>query len=164
MTFTWIDFKYHIKVSISYQSLYLLNFVVRTNFISFFNWQTILFSWGSTDKFQRGYCVIIICLHGQSATTLFASKHDHRMSRSIKFVIARRKSQSNCYFKFLPAISLFCPLFHIFARYFNKNSKTINQSDLRNNAQHVIRPLFAWPFTKYGHITWLRVKICNFYI
>ena len=65
---------------------------------------------------------------------LFASKHDHQMSRSIRFVIARRKSQSNCYFKFLPAISLFCPLFHFFARYFNKNSKATNQSELRNNA------------------------------
>ena len=31
------------------------------------------------------------------------------------------------YFTFLPAISLF-------ARYFNKNSKATNQSDLRNNA------------------------------
>ena len=37
------------------------------------------------------------------------------------------------------AISSFCPLFHFFARYFNKNSKTTNQSDLRNNEQHVIR-------------------------
>ena len=36
------------------------------------------------------------------------------------------------------AISSFCPLFHFFARYFNKNRKTTNQSDLRNNAQHVI--------------------------
>ena len=43
------------------------------------------------------------------------------------------------------AISSFCPLFHFsaryftfFARYFNKNSKATNQSDLRNNAQHVI--------------------------
>ena len=35
-------------------------------------------------------------------------------------------------------ISSFCPLFHFFARYFNKNSKTTNQSDLRNNALHVI--------------------------
>ena len=89
--------------------------------------------------------LIIICFQGQSATTLFASKHDHRMSRSIRFVIARRKSQSNCYFKFLPAISLFCPLFHFFVRYivhyFNKNSKTTSQSDLRNNytmEQHFI--------------------------
>ena len=32
------------------------------------------------------------------------------------------------------AISSFCPLFHFFARYFNKNSKKTNQSDLRNNA------------------------------
>ena len=32
------------------------------------------------------------------------------------------------------AISNFCPLFHFSARYFNKNSKTTNQSDLRNNA------------------------------
>ena len=31
------------KSVVSYQSLYLLNFVVRTNFISFFNWQTISF-------------------------------------------------------------------------------------------------------------------------
>ena len=61
------------------------------------------------------------------------------MSRSIRFVIARRKSQSNCYFKFLPAISLFCLLFHFFAHYFNKNSKTTSQSDLRNNAWHVIK-------------------------
>ena len=38
------------------------------------------------------------------------------------------------YFTFLPAISLFCPLFHFFARYFNKNSKVTNQSDSRNNA------------------------------
>ena len=121
------------KLVVSYQSLYLLNFVVRTNFISFFNRQTILFSWASADKFQRGYCVII-CLQGQSATTLFASKHDHWMSWSIRFVTARRKSQSNCHFKFLPAISLFCPLFHFFARYFNENSKETNQSDLRNNA------------------------------
>ena len=82
---------------------------------------------------------MIICLKGQLEITPFASKHDHRMSPSIRFVIARRKSQSNCYFKFLPAVSLFCPLFHFFARYFNKNSKTTNQSDLRNNAQHVIR-------------------------
>ena len=37
-------------------------------------------------------------------------------------------------FQVLPAISLFCPLFHFFARYFNKNSKATNQSDLRNNA------------------------------
>ena len=36
------------------------------------------------------------------------------------------------------AISSFCPLFHFFAIYFNKNSKTTNQSNLRNNAQHVI--------------------------
>ena len=43
------------------------------------------------------------------------------------------------------AISSFCPLFHFsaryftfFARYFNKNSKTIGQSDFRNNAWHVI--------------------------
>ena len=39
------------------------------------------------------------------------------------------------------AISSFCPLFHFSARYFNKNSKTTNQSDLRNNAQHVTRIL-----------------------
>ena len=122
------------KSVVPYQSLYLLNFIVRTIFISFFNWQTILFSWASADKSQRGYCVVIICLQGQSARTLFTSKHDHRMSRSIRFVIAQRKSQSNCYFKFLPAISLFCPLLHFFARYFNKNSKGTNQSDLRNNA------------------------------
>ena len=38
------------------------------------------------------------------------------------------------------AISSFCPLFHFsaryftLARYFNKNSKATNQSDLRNNA------------------------------
>ena len=32
------------------------------------------------------------------------------------------------------AISSFCPLFHFFAQYFNKNSKATNQSDLRNNA------------------------------
>ena len=32
------------------------------------------------------------------------------------------------------AISSFCPLFHFFARHFNKNSKATNQSDLRNNA------------------------------
>ena len=70
----------------------------------------------------------------RTARTLFASKHDHRMSRSIRFGIARRKSQSNCYFKFLPAILLLCPLFHFSARYFNKNSKTTSQSDLRNNA------------------------------
>ena len=38
------------------------------------------------------------------------------------------------YFTFLPAISLFCPLFHFFAHYFNNNSKATNQSDLRNNA------------------------------
>ena len=110
------------KSVVSYQSLYLLNFVVITHFISFFNWKTISFSWASADKFQRGYCVIIICFQEQSATTLFASKHDHRMSHSIRFVIARRKSKSNCYFKFLPTISLFCLLFHFFARYFNKNS------------------------------------------
>ena len=74
------------------------------------------------------------------------------LSRSIRFVTfdqichVRRKSQSNCYFKFLPryftflpAISLFCPLFHFFARYFNKNSKATDQSDLRKNAKHVIR-------------------------
>ena len=122
------------KLVVSYQSLYLLNFVVITNFIPFFNWQTISFSWASANKFQRGYCVIIICFQEQSATTLFASKHDHRMSLSIRFVIARCKSQSNCYFNFLPAISLSCPLFHFFARYFNKNSKTSSQSDLRNNA------------------------------
>ena len=36
------------------------------------------------------------------------------------------------------AISSFCPLFHFFTRYFNNNSKATNQSDLRNNAQHVI--------------------------
>ena len=101
------------KSVVSYQSLYLLNFAVITNFISFFNWKTISFSWASADKFQRGYCVIIICFQGQSATTLFASKHDHRMSRLIRFVIARRKSQSIWNFKFLPAISLFCPLFSI---------------------------------------------------
>ena len=32
------------------------------------------------------------------------------------------------------AISSFCPLFHFFAGYFDKNSKATNQSDLRNNA------------------------------
>ena len=32
-----------IKLVVSYQSLYLLNFVVRTNFISFFNWKTIFY-------------------------------------------------------------------------------------------------------------------------
>ena len=32
----------------------------------------------------------------------------------------------------------FFPQFHFFAGYFNKNSKTTNQSYLRNNAQHVI--------------------------
>ena len=37
------------------------------------------------------------------------------------------------------AISSVCRLFHFSARYFNKNNKTINQSDLRNNAQHVIK-------------------------
>ena len=37
-------------------------------------------------------------------------------------------------FQVLPAISLFCPLFHFFARYFNKNSKATNQSDSKNNA------------------------------
>ena len=42
------------------------------------------------------------------------------------------------YFTFLLAISLFCSLFHFFARYFNKNSKTTNQSDLRDNTKHVI--------------------------
>ena len=54
------------------------------------------------------------------------------MSCSIRFVIAWCKSQSDCYFKFLPAISLFFPLFHFFAH------ETTNQSDLRNNAKHVI--------------------------
>ena len=38
---------------------------------------------------------------------------------------------------------LFCPLFHYCAGYFNKNSKTANQSDLRNNAQHVIKAMFT---------------------
>ena len=94
-------------IIVSYQSLHPFNFVV----ISFFNWQTILFSWASTAKFQRGYCVITICLQQHCLL-------DHRMSLSIRFVIARRKSQSNYYFKFLPAISLFCPLFHFFAPYF----------------------------------------------
>ena len=37
------------------------------------------------------------------------------------------------YFTFLLAISLFAP-------YFNKNSKTINQSDFRKNAQYVTMP------------------------
>ena len=65
------------------------------------------------------------------------------MSRSVRFVIAQRKSQSNCYFKFLPSISPFSARYFTFcAGYFNKNSKTTNQSDLRNNAQHVIKALF----------------------
>ena len=34
---------------------------------------------------------------------------------------------------FFPTISLFCPLFHFSARYFNKNSKATSQSDLGNN-------------------------------
>ena len=71
------------------------------------------------------------------------------MSRSIRFVTAWRKSQSNCYLKFLPAISLFCPLFHFFACYFKKNSKLTNQSDLRNNAQHVIKLPYRTIGTKY---------------
>ena len=41
------------------------------------------------------------------------------------------------------AISSFCPLLHFFVRYFNKNSKTTNQSDLRNNAQHIIKAMFT---------------------
>ena len=91
--------------------------------------------------FKRRHLITSNYYHLSSRTvsnTLFASKHDHRMSHLIKFITARRKSQSNCYFKFLPAISLFCPLFHCFARYFNKNNKTTNQSDLGNNARHVI--------------------------
>ena len=37
------------------------------------------------------------------------------------------------------AISSLCLLFHFFARYFNWNNKSTNQSDLRNNAQHAIK-------------------------
>ena len=47
---------------------------------------------------------------------------------------------------FCPLFHLFCPLFHFCARYFNKNSKTTNQSDLRNNAQHVIKAMFRSTF------------------
>ena len=54
------------------------------------------------------------------------------MSRSIRFVICRSKNQSDYYFKFLSAISHFYTLFQ-------KSSQSTNQSDLRNNAQHVIR-------------------------
>ena len=38
----------------------------------------------------------------------------------------------------LPGVRPIKVLFQVFARYFNKNSKTTNQSDLRNNAKHVI--------------------------
>ena len=131
-------YSFGIKVG-SFTSIFVSTFIIRTNFIPFCNQKTIVFSWSSANEFQGGYFVIIICLQGLSATTLFASKHDHRMTWSIKFIIARCKSQSDCYFKLLPAISLFCRLFHIFARYFNKNSKSTNQSHSRNNIQHVIR-------------------------
>ena len=43
---------------------------------------------------------------------------------------------------FCPLFHLLCPLFHFCARYFNKNSKATNQSDLRNIAQHVIKAMF----------------------
>ena len=46
-----------------------------------------------------------------------------------------------------PLFHLFCPLFHFCARYFNKDSKTTNQSDLRNNAQHVIKAMFRSIFS-----------------
>ena len=54
--------------------------------------------------------LLSFCLQGQSATTLFASKHDHRMSRSIRFVIAGARANEI-------AISSFCSLFHFSARY-----------------------------------------------
>ena len=97
------------KLLVPYQSLYLLNLVVRTIFITFIGSNFIFLSSGY--KFQRGYCVIFICLQGLSATTLFASKHDHRMSRSIRFVTPGARANQI-------TISSFCPLFHFSARYF----------------------------------------------
>ena len=44
---------------------------------------------------------------------------------------------------FCSPFHLFCWLFHFCVRYFNKNSKATNQSDLRNNAQHVIKAMFT---------------------
>ena len=117
------------KLVVSYQSSYLLNFVVRPNFISSF-----LIG-------RQFYFLELQLINSREATVLlsFAFKDGQQQHCLLRNMIIEchvrsdlRKSQSNCYFKFLPAISLFCPLFDFFARYFNKNSKATNQSDLRN--------------------------------
>ena len=57
------------------------------------------------------------------------------------------------------AISLFCPLFHLFALHFNKNSKATNQSDLRNNAEHVIKYKISQDLAYMGHFSLLKYSL-----
>ena len=118
---------FQLILSASYQYLYLLKFVVRTNLISFLIGRqlhflerqlinsrevTVLLSFVFKDS-QQKHCLLrnmIIECHVRSDLSLPGV----------------RANQT--------AISSFCPLFHLSARYFNKNSKATNQSDLRNNA------------------------------
>ena len=105
------------KLVVPYQSLYLLNLVVRTIFITFFNWQTILFSCAQVinsreatvllsfvfKDFQQQHCLLrnmIIECHARSDLSRLAQEPIKLLFQ----VFAR-------YFAFLPAISLFCPLF-----------------------------------------------------
>ena len=81
---------------------------------------------------QRGYRVIIIVFKN--------SQQQHCLLRNtiigchVRSDLSMPGARANEI-----AISSFCPLFHFSARCFNKNSKTTNQSDLRNNAWHVIK-------------------------
>ena len=133
------------KSVVSHQCFYLL-LSSESTLVHFFYKETILFSLASANKRHRGYFVIIICFQGLSSTTLLASKYDHRTSRSIRFVIARSKSQSNCYFKFLPSISLFCRLFHFFVRFFTLLPVILMKTErqLTNQIPETTHSMYLW--------------------
>ena len=69
----------------------------------------------------------VICLPGQSAATFWLRK-----------MIIECHIRSDLSLPGARAIQKL--LFQVFAGYFNKNSKTTDQSDLRNNAYHAIMP------------------------
>ena len=100
------------KLEVNYQSLYLLNFVVRTNFISSF-----LIG-------RQFYSLELLLINSREATVLLSfvfkdSQQQHCLLRNMIIECHVRSDLS------LPgartnqiAISSFCPLFHFSARYF----------------------------------------------
>ena len=111
---------FSIKVS---SFMYLLNFVVRTNFISFLQF----------------YFLELQLINSREATVLsFVFKDSQQQHCSLRNMIIECHDRSDLSQPGARAnqiaISSFCPLFHFTARYFNENSKETNQSDFRNNA------------------------------